>query len=77
MQSFLIPTCLMMALKDLRLSRAVRASPATEKENIRKKPMMPANIANAINNIGHNLPSSSALQGSVNTFSNSKITKVK
>ena len=57
----------MMALKDMLLSRAVRASPDTEKQNVRRKPTSPATPASAINNKDHNLPSSSAVRGSAYT----------
>ena len=57
----------MMALKDILLNRAVRASPDTEKQNVRRKPTIPAKQANAINNRDHNLPSSSAVRGSAYT----------
>ena len=60
----------MMALNDMPLSRAVRASPDTEKQNVRRNPAIPANMDNAMNNDDHTLPSSSAVRGSANTFSN-------
>ena len=66
----LIFTCLMMALNDIPLSRAVRASPDTEKQNVRRNPAIPANMDNAINKDDHTLPSSSAVRGSANTFGN-------
>jgi len=55
----------MMALNDILLSRAVRASPESEKQNVRRKPTIPDTTASAMNNSDHNLPSSSAVRGSV------------
>ena len=50
------------------LSRAVRASPDTEKQKVRKNPAIPDTTANAINKNDHNLLFSSAVRGSVKTF---------
>jgi len=58
----------MMALKDMFLSRAVRASADTEKQNVRRKPAIAAKTAIATNSKDHNLPSSSAVRGSVYTY---------
>ena len=57
----------MMALKDMLLSRAVRASPDTEKQNVRRKPKINAKPASAANISAQTLPSSSAVRGSANT----------
>ena len=58
----------MMALNDTLLSRAVRASPDTVKQNVRKKPAMAATQASATNISVHNRLSSSAVRGSANTY---------
>lgn len=61
----------MIALNDMLLSRAVRASPATEKQKARRNPATPENTANPMNNAAHGLPSSSALRGSASIYGNS------
>jgi len=58
----------MMALNDAPLSRAVRASPDTAKQNVRKKPAIAATTASATNSSDHNRPSSSAVRGSAKTY---------
>ena len=63
----------MIALNDILLNRAVRASPDTEKVNVRKNPAIPENTANAINIDVHTLPFSSAVRGSAKTFSNKSL----
>ena len=65
----------MMALNDILLSRAVRASPDTEKQNVCKNPAIHESPANAINIPDHTLPSSSAVRESANALGNKNSNK--
>lgn len=58
-----IHTCCIMALNDFTLSRAVRASPDAEKQNVLKNPAMPETPAATRYKHAHNLTSSSAIVG--------------